>query len=207
MNFPSAVGATHVPHLYPKHGPPRLQHQGPQQADPKGIQASPLLLSRWHLQTRWNLRSRDRRNGRSRPSPDPNSCHIGARQIGQHPEIKFLKMGKRRGFPASVAKGLRSLQRQRFQYSCGRPIHSKPGIPSQENELRNGIPRAIKEAQCGIRSKICLRVGVAPTALPKFFSSLSSPYGTGLTSAAPPALYGSHLRIGTETLLPRRGWP
>src|SRR5580704_5445870 len=116
-------------------------------------------------------------------------------------------MGKRRRFPAGVAKGLRSLQRKRFQHSCGRPIHPKSGIPSQENDLRNRIPRFIKKAQRGIRSEICFRVGVAPTALPKFFSSLPSPYGTGLTSAAPPALYGSHLRIGTETLLPRRGWP
>src|ERR1700751_4859431 len=35
----------------------------------------------------------------------------------------------------------------------------------QENDLRNGIPRFIEEAQCGIRPEICLRVGVAPTAL------------------------------------------
>src|SRR5579862_1459381 len=177
MNFPSAVGATHVPHLYPKHGPPRLQHQGSQQADPKGIQIPALLLSRWHLQTRWNLRSRDRRNGRSRSPPHPNSYYINARQIRQHPEIKFLKMGKRRGFPASVAKGLRSFQRKRFQYSSRRPIHPKSGIPSQENDVRNGIPRFIEKAQRGIRSEICLRVGVAPTALVISFSCFPSPYG------------------------------
>ena len=74
-----------------------------------------------------------------------------------------------------MAKGLCGLQRKRFQHSCGRPIHPKSGIPSQENELRNGISRPIEEAQCGIRSEICVRLGVAPTALPKFFFELTQP--------------------------------
>src|ERR1700746_1904600 len=79
------------------------------------------------------------------------------------------------GSHASVAKGLRSFQRKRFQHSCGCPIHPESGIASQENELRNGIPRPIKEAQRGIRSEICLWVGVAPTALREFFFELTQP--------------------------------
>ena len=84
-------------------------------------------------------------------------------------------MGKRGWLSTSVAEGLCSLQRKRFQHSCGHPIHPKPGIPSQENELRNGISRSLEEAQRGIRSEICLRLGVALTALPKFLFELTQP--------------------------------
>jgi hypothetical protein len=116
-------------------------------------------------------------------------------------------MGKSRRFPASVAKGLRSLQRKRFQYSCGRPIHPKSGIPSQENELRNGIPRSIEEAQRGIRSEICLWVGVAPTALPKFLSEVTQPLRGWANFCRASGALRLTLRIGTGTLLPRRKWP
>src|SRR5579862_2974256 len=45
------------------------------------------------------------------------------------------KWANHEGFPLAWQKGYAAFKRKRFQYSCGRPIHPKSGIPSQENEL------------------------------------------------------------------------
>src|SRR5579862_800196 len=119
------------------------------------------------------------RRCRERPS---ESERRQERAIWYTRRLLRYECGEKRG--PSTALGMTALQgkgrrRKCFQYSCGRPIHPTSGIPSQENELRNGIPRFIEEAQRGIRSEICLRLGVAPTALVISFSCLPSPYGLG----------------------------
>ena len=71
----------------------------------------------------------------------------------------------RQQFPASAPEA-----RQKLAHSArsGSVIYKSPQAPWARHMSR------IEEAQCEIRSEICLRLGAAPTALPKFFFELTS---------------------------------
>ena len=89
------------------------------------------------------------------------------------------KWANHKGFPLAWQKGYAA-----FSVSASNiPVVARY-IRNQESHHRKmnfetEFLAFIEEAQRGIRSEICLRVGVAPTALAISFSCFPSPYGLG----------------------------